>query len=248
MKGNINDPSLTIVPAIGQTGLTVELQDVATDPLNTVNFAASDCRVPANGRRAACKIRGARVSIKTSRRPKVKTPKPVHAKIYYSPDGYYSVTGTFRGLTLLENTVVSPLTAALTLNGSVLSDTLTLCYDLARKNGRNTITHCEPGPPVPTPTWTEQSASGSRGWLSIASSSDGTVRVWMQAMSQGARCPCPRWWSHRTCMSGEGSACDARSDASWSTTHPILLRNLPPWRISTSSIRRPTRAKTGQSD
>ncbi|EWM26485.1 Neuraminidase, partial [Nannochloropsis gaditana] len=174
MKGNINDPSLTIVPAIGQTGLTVELQDAATDPLNTVAFAASDCRVPAHGRRATCKIRGARVSIKTSRRPKVKTPKTVHAKSYNSTGGYYSVTGTFRGLTFLENPVVSPLTAALRINGSVLSDTLTSCYDLARKSGRNTISHCEPGPPAPTPTWTEQTTAGARRWSSIASSSDGT--------------------------------------------------------------------------
>jgi len=228
MKGSINDPSLTIVSAIGHTGLTVELQDAATDPLNTVTFAASDCRVPAHGRRAACKIRGARVSIKTSRRPKIKTPKTVHAKSYNSTGGYYSVTGTFRGLTFLENPVVSPLAAALRVNGSVLSDTLTSCYDLARKSGRNTITHCEPGPLVPTPTWTEQTAAGVRDWNSIASSSDGTVRVSMQAITQGARCPCPRWWLHRVSMSGEGSPCDARSDASWSTTHPIMHRSLPP--------------------
>jgi len=229
MKGSISDPSLTIVSAIGQTGLTVELQDAAPDPLNTVAFAASDCRVPAHGRRAACKIRGARVSIKSSRRPKIKTPKPVHAKSYNSTGGYYSVTGTFRGLTFLENPVVSPLAAALRVNGSVLSDTLTSCYDLARKSGRNTITHCEPGPLVPTPTWTEQTAAGVRDWNSIASSSDGTVRVSMQAITQGARCPCPRWWLHRVSMSGEGSPCDARSDASLTTTHAVLHRNLPPW-------------------
>ncbi|EWM27397.1 hypothetical protein Naga_101181g1 [Nannochloropsis gaditana] len=271
MKGSINDPSLTIVPTIGQKGLTVELQDATTDLLNTVTFAARDCRVPAHGKRAACKIRGARVFIKTSRRPKINTPKTVHAKRYNSTGGYYSVTGTFRRLTFLENPVVSPLTAALTVNESVLSDTLTSCYDLPRKNGRNPITHCEPGPPVPTPIWTEQIAAGSREWfsiasssdgtnlaavvfagsiwtstdagvtwterlddesrfwVSIASSSDGTVRVWMEIITKGARCSCPRLWSHRVCMSDEGSPCDARSDASWSTTHPTMHRALPPW-------------------
>ncbi|EWM20775.1 hypothetical protein Naga_100549g2 [Nannochloropsis gaditana] len=151
MKGKIDDPSMTIVPEIAQTGLIVELQDGGSDPLNTVTFAASDCRVPTNGRRATCKIRGARVSIKSSRRPKLKTPKTVHAKTYNSTGGYYRVTGACRGLTFLEDLVLSPLTAKLTVNGDVLSDTLTSCYDLPRMNGRNTITHCEPGPPVPTP-------------------------------------------------------------------------------------------------
>jgi len=42
---------------------------------------------------------------------------------------------------------------------------------------------------APTNTWTEQTAAGSRDWRSIASSSDGTVRVWMPAISQGAPCP-----------------------------------------------------------
>jgi hypothetical protein len=64
---------------------------------------------------------------------------------------------------------------------------------------------------------------------SIASSSDGMVRVWMLSISQCARCHCPRWWSHRVCMSAEGSACDARSDASLLTTHPIMHRTLPQW-------------------
>ena len=149
MKGNIDDPSMTLVSAIGQTGLTVELQDTANDPLNTVTFAASDCR--ANRRKVTCKVQGARVSIKSSRRPKIKTPKTVHANNFYSTGGYYSVTGTFRGLEFLEDPVLSPLTVEMTVNGDVLSDTLTSCYDLPRMNGRNTITHCEPGPPIPTP-------------------------------------------------------------------------------------------------
>jgi hypothetical protein len=84
-------------------------------------------------------------------------------------------------------------------------------------------------------TWMEQTDAGSRGWRSIASSSDGTVRVWMQVMTQGARCPCPRWWSHRVCMSGPGSACDTRSDASSSTIHPIIHRTLPPWCLEARS-------------
>jgi hypothetical protein len=149
MKGKIDDPSMTIVPAIAQTGLTVELQDTANDPLNTVTFAASDCR--ANGRKATCKVQGARVSIKSSRRPKIKIPKTVHAKNFNSTGGYYSVTGSFRRLTFLEDPVLSPLTVEMTVDGDVLSDTLTSCYDIPRMNGRNTITHCEPGPPIPTP-------------------------------------------------------------------------------------------------
>jgi hypothetical protein len=103
--------------------------------------------------------------------------------------------------------------------------------------------------PTPTPTspWTEQTAAGSRSWRSIASSSNGTVRVCMQAMTQGAQCPCPQWWLPRVCMSGEGSRCDARYDTSWSTTHPITHRILPPRCSKAISIRRPTRASIGRS-
>jgi hypothetical protein len=97
-------------------------------------------------------------------------------------------------------------------------------------------------------SWTEQTNAGSRGWRSIASSSNGTVRLWMQAITQAARCPCPRWCSHRVCMSGEGSPCDARSDASWSTIHPIMHRTLPLGKIQAPSGRRPTRASAGSSE
>src|SRR6056297_2703985 len=62
MKGNIDDPSMTLVSAIGQTGLTVKLQDSANDPLNTVTFAASDCRanrrkVPVKFKERACPLK-----------------------------------------------------------------------------------------------------------------------------------------------------------------------------------------------
>jgi hypothetical protein len=104
-------------------------------------------------------------------------------------------------------------------------------------------------PPTPTPPspWTEQTDAGSRSWWQIASSSDGTVRDWIKAMTQGGRCPCPRWWLHRVCMSGEALLYDARSDAPWSTWFPIMHRNLPPWCPMAISIRRPTRASTGRS-
>jgi hypothetical protein len=35
-------------------------------------------------------------------------------------------------------------------------------------------------------SWTERTSSGSRDWYSIASSSDGMVRLSMQGISQGA--------------------------------------------------------------
>ena len=65
--------------------------------------------------------------------------------------------------------------------------------------------------------------------------------------SEGASCLSRRWWLHRVCMSRPRSPCDARSDASWSTSHPLMHRNLPPWWMAALSGRRATRASPGQS-
>jgi len=96
-------------------------------------------------------------------------------------------------------------------------------------------------------TWTEQTNASSSSWQAIASSSNGIVRVWMQAITQYAPPPCLRWWPHRVCMYRAWSLWDARPDASSSTTHPVIHRTLPPWSIRATSIPPPTRASPGRS-
>ncbi|EWM22001.1 hypothetical protein Naga_100353g4 [Nannochloropsis gaditana] len=72
---------------------------------------------------AKCKMMGARVSIRAS-----KPPKDVKVKTYNSTGGYYSVSGSFRGVQFQEDPVIFPLTAELTVPGvGTLSQTLTDC-------------------------------------------------------------------------------------------------------------------------
>ena len=94
--------------------------------------------------------------------------------------------------------------------------------------------------------WTAQTDAGSRNWISIASSADGSVRVRIQTITPRAPCHCPGSWLHRVCMCCQGSPCNARSDASCSTTNPIMPRNLQPWFQMTLSIRRRTRVSPGR--
>jgi len=96
--------------------------------------------------------------------------------------------------------------------------------------------------------WTERVVTGAPNWASIASSSDGTVRVGMQAIARDAPSYCPVCSaSHCECISCQRSPSDARSDASWSATHPVMHRNLPPRQTQSLFGRRPTRAPPGRS-
>jgi len=153
MKGNLDDPTMTVVPLIGQEGLTVELQDMALATLESTAFAASDCKLRRNGRGVSCKTRGARVSIRMSRRPKgahVKNSK------YNSTGGYYSASGMFRRLQFLEDPIVFPLTVAMQVGTTTLSAMVSSCSEKTKGAGRTTMIKCTPGPtpvtPAPTPS------------------------------------------------------------------------------------------------
>ena len=70
----------------------------------------------------------------------------------------------------------------------------------------------------------------------------------MQAITQRAPCHCLWDGGHMVCACVvKGRHEIARSDASWSTIHPIMHRNLPPWLIVALSTRRRILASTGQS-
>ena len=68
----------------------------------------------------------------------------------------------------------------------------------------------------------------------------------MQAITQGVQCHCLWDGGHMVCACVvKGRHEIARSDASWSTIHPIMHRNLPSWFMKALSTRRRTRASPG---
>ncbi|EKU21331.1 hypothetical protein NGA_0415500 [Nannochloropsis gaditana CCMP526] len=150
MKGNLDDPTMTVVPLIGQEGLTVELQDMALATLESTAFAASDCKLRRNGRGVSCKTRGARVSIKMSRRPKGAN---VQNSNYNSTGGYYSASGMFRRLQFLQDPIVFPLTVVLNVPSIPFppSAMVSSCSEKIKGAGRTTRITCTPGPTPVTP-------------------------------------------------------------------------------------------------
>jgi hypothetical protein len=153
MKGNLDDPMMGVVPLIGQEGLTVELQDMALATLESTAFAASDCKLRRNGRGVSCKTRGARVSIRMSRRPKgahVKNSKH-NSTGGATGGGYYSASGMFRRLQFLEDPIVFPLTVQLQAGDATLFDMVSSCSEKIKGAGRTTRITCTPGPTPVTP-------------------------------------------------------------------------------------------------
>ena len=158
MKGNLDDPTMNVVPLIGQEGLTVELQDMDLATLGSTAFAASDCKLRRNGRGVSCKTRGARVSIRMSRRPKgahVKNSKH-NSTGGATGGGYYSASGMFRRLQFLEDPIMFPLTVQLQAGTAApLSAMVSSCSEKTKGAGRTTRITCTPGPtpvtPGPTP-------------------------------------------------------------------------------------------------
>jgi len=153
MKGNLDNPAMDVVPAIGQSGLTVNLLDVSLDPLASTVFAATNCKLLRNGRGVSCKTRGARVSIIRTRRPKG---AKVANSNYNSTGRYYGASG----LQFLEDPVVTPLTVELVGGSITLPAIVSTCSERTEGAGRLTRITCTPGPapvtpaPTPAPTMT----------------------------------------------------------------------------------------------
>jgi len=69
MKGNLDDPSMSVLSAINTDGLTSLLLDQSLDVVYGVSFLMGDCKVWRNYRGPRCKSGGARILIKSSKRP-----------------------------------------------------------------------------------------------------------------------------------------------------------------------------------
>ncbi|EWM20135.1 hypothetical protein Naga_101626g1, partial [Nannochloropsis gaditana] len=150
MKGNLDNPTMNVVPVIGQSGLTVNLLDASLSPLASAAFAATNCKLLRNARGVSCKSMGARVYIKRTRRPKA---AKVKSSSYNSTGGYYAASGMFRRLQFLQDTVVTPLTVQLVVGTTTLPAIVSTCSERTKSAGRITKITC-----TPTRTWTEQTA------------------------------------------------------------------------------------------
>ena len=149
MKGNLDNPAMNVVPAIGQLGLTVNLLDVSLDPLASTAFAATNCKLLRNGRGVSCKKMGARVSIKRTRRPKGAKVKSSNSN---STGGYYGASGMFRRLQFLQDPVVTPLTVEVVVGSTTLPPAIvSTCSERTKGAGRITKITCTPGPAPVTP-------------------------------------------------------------------------------------------------
>lgn len=154
MKGNLDNPAMNVVPAIGQLGLTVNLLDVSLDPLASTAFAATNCKLLRNGRGVSCKKMGARVSIKRTRRPKGAKVKSSNSN---STGGYYGASGMFRRLQFLQDPVVTPLTVQVVVGSTTLPAIVSTCSERTKGAGRITKITCTPGPAPVTPAPTAAS-------------------------------------------------------------------------------------------
>jgi hypothetical protein len=181
LKGYLDDPDGNITSAIDEVGTTATLQNSNDVVINTVAFDPAGCKLLNKDKGIICKAMGARMSLKRTKRvPKdvMITPHGAHNKT--NPNPYYKILGVFRRQEF-NVTVSTPLTAAFAIAGvGEFSATNTKCTEKDRKRTSKYL--CMTGAPSPG-NWTQQTAAGSRNWFSIASSSDGSVRVGMQAIT-----------------------------------------------------------------
>ncbi|KAM3567764.1 hypothetical protein VYU27_010096 [Nannochloropsis oceanica] len=159
VKGYLNDPDGNAILAFGDTGLTALLANGNEDTVSETDFDADDCRLLNNDKGVICKVTGARLSLKRTKRvPKDAMLEVQRNRNTTTASSYYRVSGVFRRQEF-ENTLSSPLIAAFGIEGAdEISD---INYKCTEKVGtRATKFLCTPGtaPPTAAPTATPTAA------------------------------------------------------------------------------------------
>eukprot|EP00624_Nannochloropsis_granulata_P005789 evm.model.NODE_41432_length_12839_cov_26.576136.2 len=150
VKGHFNDPDGEVVPAIGELGLTASLVNGNEEVVGEQDFEAGDCKVLRNGKGVICKVAGARMSLKRTKRvPKDAIIEAQKSKNTTSASSFFRVSGVFRRQEF-NSTLLSPLAGAFVNDDLQVIDFNSQCTE---KNGiKATKFLCKPGADTPAPT------------------------------------------------------------------------------------------------
>ena len=144
VKGYLNDPDELAVEFIPTEGIALELINGDEETVDDFTFNPNDCRALKNDKGVLCKVRGARLSLKRTKRvPMDAIVNAQHNKNKTSStSSYYAISGTFRRRQF-ENELSVPLTVLADIAGVELEDTNSACKE--KTGARATKLFCTPG-------------------------------------------------------------------------------------------------------
>jgi len=150
MKGFFNDPDGTVVDGISDFGVIAGIADKDQNTLNMVPYRPIECRLLKNDKGLVCKTTGTRLLIKKTKRvPKGAT---IQAQRSHNTttSSYYMLSGVFRRQEFINATILTPLSAGISIDFSPFVSTNTKCTEKVGKRTSKYI--CTPGAPTPAPT------------------------------------------------------------------------------------------------
>jgi len=141
-QGFVDASDYLAVTKFDNFGIDALLQGSLSNNVSTVSFTPGQCRARQNGKGVICKAPSAKLTMRSTRRPKKLGVLEASTK----PSGvFYKVSGKFRRQSFESVTIVTPLSVSLISEEFEMTANITTCTESSRNNGEKIRIKCKRG-------------------------------------------------------------------------------------------------------